>query len=297
MNAFNRLDIRQLRTLHYLLREQNVSRVADQLGVTQQAVSDQLKKLRITFNDRLFIRRGNGIAPTPFAEALQPKVINALNALEQLVEPLVFDPATVSSTFTISCTDLEQKTILPYLLQQLRKEAPQLKLAVKTLNLDQLGTELLNGEVDLVITNPLFAPASYPSQTLYREQYVCVASCHNRLIRPYMTVAEVAKIPQLVVSPSRGDFTGAAQQWFEKQGHPRNVVLSVPTFTAAKAAIAETDLCGFIPARLLPDPELKAISLDRDMPGFDVIAVWHQRSSQDALHQWLRDKLAGLFNT
>ena len=92
MNAFNRLDIRQLRTLHYLLREQNVSRVADQLGVTQQAVSDQLKKLRITFNDRLFIRRGNGIAPTPFAEALQPKVINALNALEQLVEPLVFDP-------------------------------------------------------------------------------------------------------------------------------------------------------------------------------------------------------------
>ncbi|WP_419813097.1 LysR family transcriptional regulator [Bacterioplanoides sp.] len=291
MSALNSLDLRQLRTLHLLLQEQNVSRVADQLGISQQAVSDQLKKLRQRFDDRLFIRRGNGLAPTPYAESLQPKIANVFNALEQLTEPPIFDPATVNRTFTISCTDLEQKAILPGLLQQLRAQAPQLKLAVKTLNLDQIAADLLNGDIDLVITNPQFAPPSYPATTLYQEQYVCVASRTNRLIRPYMTVAEIARIPQLVVSPSRGDFSGAAQQWFEQQGHPRSVLLSVPTFTAAKAAIAATDLCGFIPARLLPDPELTAISLDVDIPGFDVIAVWHQRSSQDPLHQWLRQQL------
>ena len=55
MNALNRVDLKQLRTLQCLLREGNLSRVADQLGVTQQAVSDQLKKLRATFNDRLAV--------------------------------------------------------------------------------------------------------------------------------------------------------------------------------------------------------------------------------------------------
>jgi len=106
-----------------------------------------------------------------------------------------------------------------------------------------------------------------------------------------MSVAQIAQIPQVVVSPSRGDFSGAANQWFEQQGHPRNVVISVPTFTAAKACIAESDLCGFIPSRLLPDAKLRAINLDRDLPGFEVIAVWHQRSSQDPLHLWIREKL------
>ncbi|KZZ57076.1 hypothetical protein A3762_20260 [Oleiphilus sp. HI0125] len=109
-----------------------------------------------------------------------------------------------------------------------------------------------------------------------------------------MAISDIAKIPQLVVSPSRGDFVGAANDWFEQQGHPRNVVLSVPTFTAAKACIAESDLCGFIPSRLLPDNDLKVIELDRTIPGFDVIAAWHQRSNQDQLHKWIRNKLVSV---
>ena len=292
MNTLNRLDIRQLRTLFYLLRERNLSQVAKQLGVTQQAVSDQLRKLRDTFDDRLFVRSGNGVVPTPFAEALQPKLFNAIKALEQLTEPHQFDPATTHATFTISCTDLEQKTLLPTLLQLVRQQAPFLKVAVKKLELDRLASDLLNGDVDLVITNPDFAPPNYPATLLYQEKYVCVASKSNKKVKPKMSVAEVSRIPQLVVSPSRGDFSGSVQQWFHERGHPRNVMISVPTFTAAKATIASTDLCGFIPSTLLPDEDLKVIQLDCDAPGFDVISVWHQRSSYDPLHSWIRNKLA-----
>lgn len=292
MNTLNRLDIRQLRTLFYLLRERNLSQVAKQLGVTQQAVSDQLRKLRDTFDDRLFVRSGNGVVPTPFAEALQPKLFNAIKALEQLTEPHQFDPATTHATFTISCTDLEQKTLLPMLLQLVRQQAPFLKVAVKKLELDRLASDLLNGDVDLVITNPDFAPPNYPASLLYQEKYVCVASKSNKKVKPEMSVAEVSRIPQLVVSPSRGDFSGSVQQWFHERGHPRNVMISVPTFTAAKATIASTDLCGFIPSTLLPDEDLKVIQLDCDAPGFDVISVWHQRSSYDPLHSWIRNNLA-----
>jgi len=292
VNTLNRLDIRQLRTLFYLLRERNLSQVAKQLGVTQQAVSDQLRKLRDTFDDRLFVRSGNGVVPTPFAEALQPKLFNAIKALEQLTEPHQFDPATTHATFTISCTDLEQKTLLPTLLQLVRQQAPFLKVAVKKLELDRLASDLLNGDVDLVITNPDFAPPNYPATLLYQEKYVCVASKSNKKVKPKMSVAEVSRIPQLVVSPSRGDFSGSVQQWFHERGHPRNVMISVPTFTAAKATIASTDLCGFIPSTLLPDEDLKVIQLDCDAPGFDVISVWHQRSSYDPLHSWIRNNLA-----
>ncbi|GAA3920828.1 LysR family transcriptional regulator [Litoribacillus peritrichatus] len=291
MSALSRIDIKQLRVLHGLLQERNLSRVANQLGVTQQAVSDQLKKLRTTLDDRLFIRTSNGVIPTPYAESLQPKIDHILKALEDLLTPDELDLQAINKTFTISSTDLEQVVILPHLVKILRREAPGVKLAIKKLELDQLASALLTGEVDLVISNPDFVPPNYPSQCLYVEEYCCVASCDNQQVKDEMTIAEIAQIPQLVVSPSRGDFTGAANQWFREQGHPRNVVLSVPTFTAAKACIAQSDLCGFIPSRLLPNANLKRITLDKNIPGFEVISVWHQRSSQDPLHRWIRDQL------
>lgn len=121
-----------------------------------------------------------------------------------------------------------------------------------------------------------------------------MASKNNAMVSKKMTISDIAKISQLVVSPSRGDCVDATNDWFEQQGNPRNVVLSVPTFTAAKACIAESDLCGFIPSRLLPDNSLKIIELDKSIPGFDVIATWHQRSSQDPLHKWIRNKLVSI---
>ncbi|MEJ1158359.1 helix-turn-helix domain-containing protein [Prosthecomicrobium sp. N25] len=50
------LDIRLLRTLHLLLTESSVSRVARILGQTQPAVSASLKRLRETFGDPLLVR-------------------------------------------------------------------------------------------------------------------------------------------------------------------------------------------------------------------------------------------------
>lgn len=291
VNSLSKIDIRQLQVLKALLEKRNLSKVADQLGISQQAVSEQLKKLRNNFDDRLFVRTSNGVVPTPFAESLQVKVVAALNSIEALLTAEEFDPKTITATFTICSTDLEQTVILPKFLTLLRAQAPNVKLAVKTLSLDEISSSLLTGQVDLVITNPFFAPKHYPSLTLYQEDYLCVASAHNDAVEQRLAIADIAKIPQLVVSPSRGEFSGAANQWFIEQGHPRNVVLSVPTFSAAKACIANSDLCGFMPARLLPDPLLKVIELDKQVPGFDVIAVWHQRSGQDKLHAYIRSLL------
>lgn len=291
MKLLNKIDIRQLRILQGLLKDRNLSRVAEKMGVSQQAISDQLRKLRDTFDDRLFIRTSNGVIPTPFVESLRPKIDHILESLDNLFKPDNFDPATATDQFSISSTDFEQRVILPKLVKLLRQKAPNLKLTVRKLELDKLAESLVIGDVDLVISNPAFVPNNYPSMLLYNEHYVCVASKTNKKVKKNMSVAAIAKIPQLVVSPSRGEFSGAANLWFEEQGHPRNVVLSVPTFTAAKACIGESDLCGFIPSRLLPDLQLKTINLEASPPDFEVIAAWHQRSNQDPLHAWIREQL------
>ena len=135
MSKIDRLEIKQLRILQALLREKNVSRVAKQVGLTQQAVSDQLRKLRDIFEDRLFLRKSNGLIPTPQAEQLGIKVEELLQGFEQLLEPESFEPNLVDSTYVIAATDYAQQVVLPDLLSKMRSQAPRLRVIIRDLSI------------------------------------------------------------------------------------------------------------------------------------------------------------------
>ncbi len=105
MNGISRLDIKQLRILSALLKLKNVSDVARKMGLTQQAISEQLRKLRDLFDDRLFIRQGNTMVATPKAIALEKPINQILTQVEALLIPKQFIPSSYKGVFTISATD------------------------------------------------------------------------------------------------------------------------------------------------------------------------------------------------
>lgn len=95
-----RVDLNLLIYLDVLLREKNVTRAAEQLGVTQPAMSNILRRLRNLFNDPLLIRSSEGMTPTERALELQPRIRDALSDLSMILEPrteLDLIPVTVFS--------------------------------------------------------------------------------------------------------------------------------------------------------------------------------------------------------
>ena len=64
------IDLNQLVLFQQLMVERRVSKVAENLGLTQPAVSNTLAKLRRQFGDDLFVRTPAGMMPTPFAASL-----------------------------------------------------------------------------------------------------------------------------------------------------------------------------------------------------------------------------------
>jgi predicted transcriptional regulator len=83
------IDLNLLVVFNQLLIERRVSKVADNLGVSQPAVSNSLAKLRKLFGDELFLRTPKGMEPTPYADQLAESVSYALELLETLVlQPL-----------------------------------------------------------------------------------------------------------------------------------------------------------------------------------------------------------------
>ena len=102
-----------------------MTRAAAQRGLTQQAVSAQLSKLRGTFQDHLFLRSAQGLIPTPLAEQLEPRVNTVFESIAALSPPDRFDPAEVYTTFVISATDYAVAVIFPTLLATVLPQAPQ----------------------------------------------------------------------------------------------------------------------------------------------------------------------------
>lgn len=64
------IDLNLLVYIDVLLRERNVTRAANALGITQPAMSNSLKRLRDTFGDPLLVRTSEGMQPTERAVAL-----------------------------------------------------------------------------------------------------------------------------------------------------------------------------------------------------------------------------------
>tara|TARA_R110001592_G_scaffold357416_1_gene660496 strand:- start:52324 stop:52806 length:483 start_codon:yes stop_codon:yes gene_type:complete len=131
MSGTSRIDLKQLRVFKALLKERSVTRAASQMGLSQQAVSAQLGKLRVTFQDHLFLRSAQGVVPTPLAEQLEPRVDAVFDSLAALAPPDRFDPADVQATYVISATDYAVAVILPKLMAEVRAQAPGLKLIIQ----------------------------------------------------------------------------------------------------------------------------------------------------------------------
>jgi len=291
LSKLDRLDIKQLRVFQAVIQERNASKAANQLGLTQQAVSEHLKKLRDVFDDRLFLRKTNGFVPTPFAEQLSVDVDKLLNDFTALVSPSHFDPKTVSGTFIIAATDYAQQVVLPNLISTLRKQSPHLKLIVRDFEIDKLHELMENGKVNLAIAFPDYIPDSYPIVKLFEEHHVCVASPSSSLAHKKPTLAEIACYPSIIASPSRPNFKGSIDDWFKRYGLTRNIVVSAPCFSIVPMYLETTDTIAFLPSRAIQGLNLVEIKLEHSPDKFDVIAAWHPRYNDDALQKWVISKL------
>src|SRR5215831_16700916 len=115
--------------LNALLREQNVSRAAEAMGLTQSSMSHALSHLRAHFGDRLLVPSGRRMVLTERGRTLVEPVGLAVAQVERVFTPVsTFDPATSDRTFRIVATDNIEVFLLPRLIARLSRQAPHVDL-------------------------------------------------------------------------------------------------------------------------------------------------------------------------
>ena len=299
MPDIRNLDLNLLRALSVLLEERNVSRTAERLHVTQPTVSGMLSRLRNIFGDPLFVRTQRGLLPTPRAEALAPALRQLITDATALVSPDEFDPQSSTATLSVSVNDYMQSVLIVPLVTELRKSAPNMKLAVRNLEVAALTSMLASGDIDVAITIPEFVDQSLRTQFLYREEYVAVVREEHPIRARRVSLKRFLDYDHVLVSPSDGSFEGPTDNVLRELGSSRRVALSVPSFFILTEVLQEDDLIAFMPRRLFArrSKNLRMIGAPFDVPGFDVIAAWHPRTDSESAHVWMREQLAKLGET
>jgi DNA-binding transcriptional LysR family regulator len=289
----SKLDLNLLVVLQVLLEEQSVTRAGQRLGRTPSALSHALGRLRDTFGDPLLVRAGQGLVPTPAAEALREPLELTLRQVEVLLQRGSFNPARALRSFRLIASDYLQRVALVPALPGLRAEAPGVQLRVLPVPSD-LEAELATGRADLALGVSLSAPPGLRARLLARDRFVCLA-------RPEVWAGGAdpkawAVLPHVQVSPS-GRPGGPVDEALAALGLRRRVVVCLPHFLAAVELVARTDLILTLPERLareLAGPGLQAHVPPVELAPIEIMGLWHPRVHADPGHRWLRDRLGQL---
>jgi DNA-binding transcriptional LysR family regulator len=138
-----------LRTLIAVIDLRSFTKAAAQLGVTQPAVSAQIKRLQILLGGELFDRTAHGISLTPHGEMVVGYARRLLSINDQIVH--LGDGPRPELAIRIGTPSDFVASSLPGTLARLRSRWPDVRFIVRTDFFEPLLRELRSGDLDLLI--------------------------------------------------------------------------------------------------------------------------------------------------
>jgi len=290
-----KVDFNLLVALRALLEERSVTHAGERIALSQSATSHALSRLRKVFDDPLLVRSGQDMLLTSRAEALLEPLQTILVNIEQLIQPLTFDPKTAEGTIHIASSDYATCVILPSVIKQIEQEAPHLNLICQNWNPNSFDL-LRNGTIDLgFVALSVLTDKEFHHQELFNEEMVCVVRANHPVIEEGLTLESFLQYSHALVSiPQTGkSYVDAV---LEGLGMERRIMLKVAHFFAAPLIVAQSNLILITPSRVAKIfaqfVNLAILASPVKVNQYSYAQIWHPRNQDNLRHIWLRNLIA-----
>ncbi|EPW6858816.1 LysR family transcriptional regulator [Vibrio vulnificus] len=278
-----------------IFEEQNLSKAAARLDISQPAVSKALARLRDIYDEPLFHRSPSGVEPTSFAVDIYPAMLTAFkNFTSTLSASSEFEAKVSNRIFSIACVSVASYELMPQLLKQIRQHAPNISLEVHPLFTEDYESDLRLQRYDLIID---MAPRGWTTlkvEPIFSERLMVVCCADHPSIADACSVAQFLAEEHVVVSRwharkslmSEEDIADLAQ---------RKIVYRASGALEMLPVIHGSEYIGMLPESTINafagTYNIKAVSLPFEHDIYDLCAIWHPSRSSESAHQWLRNQL------
>ncbi|MGR5119536.1 transcriptional regulator LeuO [Vibrio astriarenae] len=286
------VDLNLLTVFNAVMQEQNITRAAHNLGMSQPAVSNAVARLKVMFNDELFIRQGRGIQPTQRARQLFGPIRQALQLIRNELPNSIFSPETSTRLFKLAICSPNDMRFGPHIMSRVTEKAPYAHLHIDAEFDSRLAERLRLQELDFVIDYNRLDGEGFSSTEVFRDELVVVASKqHSRIsgtvTREQLTTERHAKLSHLHGHQS---FSAQAYQSIDAMAYYEGTSLNNVLYV-----VGQSELITVAPRWLVENAanrdQLQVLNFPFEHKAIAAYLSWHESSEKDKGHLWLRDQL------
>ncbi len=297
-----KIDLNLLVYLDVLLRERNVTKAASQLGITQPAMSNSLKRLRDIFKDPLLVRTSNGMTPTQRAIEVHPTIRDVLTKLEETIQTKTqFCPLSSNRTFRVMASDYAESTLLTRVIMQLSTHAPNVSLDLITPS-DVTFYDVEQGKVDMAINRFEELPQSFHQKVIWHDEFACVINkryldvqtfdLETYLAAKHIWVSKTGFGVGVGIDPNQIQKLGWVDAELTKQGKQREIKVFTRHYHVALQLAKQQNLVATLPRRVAElyqgEQDLHIINPPFAIPKFPLKMAWSALLQHDPGHIWFR---------
>ncbi|HEY9100640.1 LysR family transcriptional regulator [Chitinimonas sp.] len=309
--ALRRVDLNLFRVFEAVMRHRSIRAASRELHITPSAVSHALSRLRVSLGDNLFVASETGMEPTARALELAPHVRGGLERIDAALRSASFEPAQSMRTFRIAASDYACSVVLPQLVAQVARSAPQIDIRVFPFSRLDTIRQLDDGRIDIVIGWFNDLPQRMHRKLICEDNEALVVRRGHPLASGELSRERLLAYPHVVVEltgsnePTQDGFLqdlGVSRRvWVERlllelgggdaEGLVGRAAVSVPHYASVLPLIEASDMVATLPRRYVQAAAEQGRVAVLDIPFEPLIgrleAIWHQRGEQDEGLQWL----------
>ncbi|AMW78851.1 LysR family transcriptional regulator [Acinetobacter sp. TGL-Y2] len=293
LGFFPHIDINLYPLFIAVFEHHSMSQAADILCISQSAASHAIQRLRRQMNDDLFIRSGQKMRPTPFAEQIYPVIKTALLSLQNVLkQQYSFEPSMVGS-LKIAVHDEIEPIIFPKLIQHFQTLNLDIQFLSIKLNRKTVEADLATQQIDFAIDLEQDLGAKLQFQTLVSDQFMLCTRQPNMDLKRYLAS------PHIGVSSRR---TGVLIEdlYLNKQQLSRQIFLRCQHYSTALQILQQhADAILTIPNSILNHLEvpehLNIFDLPISLPQMNMGMYWHQNLNGNLRHHFLKEQIKLIF--
>lgn len=170
------MDLALLRTFVTVHRAGSFTRAAALLGLSQPAVTSQIRTLERQLGRPLFLRQARGVTPTTIGDELAHKAAPHLDALVEIAETGLDDESSLRTLHLAGPPEFTAEQVLPALTELTGQDGQRLALRVSFGNAEEVLEGLAAGHHDLAISPARPRGALLTAVPLCDEEHVLVAA-------------------------------------------------------------------------------------------------------------------------
>lgn len=201
------MEIRHLRHFEAVFRLGSFVRAAEDMGLTQSALSRSVKTLEDELGERLFDRTTHEVSPTPVAEKLIRHAMDVLGAVSAFREEALSVGEGSEGLVRVGAGPYPAQPLLTSAITQFALEAPRARVAVSMGRSANLLDGLVQRDLDLVVCDvSKYAQSAYADEIsvlrLPPEQLVLVFAPEHEIGLGVLTSDRLASVPWALPTPS-----------------------------------------------------------------------------------------------